>query len=307
EQERGEGTDQMPDNIDAARTAGEALWRAARRLHATDADGTPELDAQVLLAHTLRATRVSVLAYPEQALTPKQAAAYARLIERRAAHEPVAYLVGHREFMGLDFRTDARALIPRPETELLVEAALAQIRARLADTPSAPPVVADVGTGSGAIALAVAALEPRLPTLYASDISADALDLARENAARLHLAGRVTFRQGDLLAALPEPVDVALANLPYVAPRDAATLPADVNQYEPALALYGADDGLGHLRRFFAQAPAFLKPGAFLALEFGYDQRPALTDLIHATFPDATARFTADYAGWDRHVLIKLP
>lgn len=297
----------MPDDIAAASVSGEALWRAARRLHEVDIEGTPELDAQVLLAHVLRATRVSVLAYPERALTPKQAAAYARLIERRAAHEPVAYLVGHREFMGLDFRTDARALIPRPETELLVEAALVEIRARLAATPATPPVVADIGTGSGAIALAIAALEPRLLAIYATDISADALDLARENAARLSLADRVIFRQGDLLAGLPEPVDIALANLPYVAPRDAATLPADVNQFEPALALYGADDGLGHLRRFFAQAPTYLKPGAFLVLEFGFDQRPALADLIHATFPDATTRFVTDYAGWDRHVTIHLP
>ncbi|HKV84687.1 MAG TPA: peptide chain release factor N(5)-glutamine methyltransferase [Ktedonobacterales bacterium] len=297
----------MPDDISAARSSGVALWRAARLLHAADPEGTPELDAQVLLAHVLKATRVSVLAYPERALTPKQAADFDRLIERRAAHEPVAYLVGHREFMGLDFRADARALIPRPETELLVEAALVEIRARLAATPTAPPLVADIGTGSGAIALAVAALEPRLPTIYATDISAGALDLARENAARLRVADRVIFREGDLLAALPEPVEVALANLPYVAPRDAATLPADVQQYEPALALYGADDGLGHLRRFFAQAPTYLKPGAFLALEFGYDQRPALAALIHATFPGATARFAADYAGWDRHVTIHLP
>ena len=295
------------DTIRDARTSGDALWRATRRLQETEAGQTPELDAQVLLAHVLKATRASVLAYPERALTPKQASSYARLIERRAAHEPVAYLVGHREFMGLDFLTDARALIPRPETELLVEAALTELRACLAAAPSTPPVVADIGTGTGAIALAIAALEPRLPVVYAADISADALALAAENAARLGLTNRVTFLQGDLLAPLPEPVDMLLANLPYVAPHDETTLPPDVRQFEPSLALYGADDGLGHIRRLFAQTTGRLSPGACLFLEFGYDQRAALDTLIRATFPDADVRFAADYAGWDRYVAIRLP
>ena len=295
------------DTIADARTSGDALWRATRRLQNAGVDQSPELDAQVLLAHILKATRVNALAYPERALTPKQASAYARLIERRAAHEPVAYLVGHREFMGLDFLTDARALIPRPETELLVEAALTELRARLAAAPSTPPVVADIGTGSGAIALALAALEPRLPTVYATDISADALTLAAENAARLGLTYRVTLLQGDLLAPLPEPVDALLANLPYVAPHDETTLPPDVRRFEPSLALYGDDDGLGHFRRLFAQTPGRLSLGASLFLEFGYDQRAALDALIHATFPDADVRFAADYAGWDRYVAIRLP
>ena len=297
----------MPDDIATAHTCGAALWRATQRLQEAQASESPELDAQALLAHVVKVTRVSVLAYPERPLTPKQAAAYARLIERRAAHEPVAYLVGHREFMGLDFLTDARALIPRPETELLVEAALTELRARLAATPTIAPVVADIGTGSGAIALAIAALEPRLPTVYATDISADALTLASANAARLGLEGRVTFLRGDLLAPLPEPVDTLLANLPYIAPHDAATLPTDVRQFEPPLALFGDDDGLGHLRRLFAQAPRYLRPGACLFLEFGYDQRAALDTLIRATFADANVRFAADYAGWDRYVAIQLP
>lgn len=297
----------MADTIAGARTSGEALWRATRRLQEAGDDPTPELDAQVLLANVLKTTRTSVLAYPERALTPKQAAAYARMIERRATHEPVAYLAGHREFMGLDFLTDARALIPRPETELLVDAALRELRARLTAAPASPPVVADIGTGSGAIALAVAALEPRIPIVYATDISAGALSLAAENAARLGVTDRVILLQGDLLAPLPEPVDALLANLPYVAPRDESILPPDVRQFEPSLALYGDDDGLGHLRRLLAQTPGRLAPGACLFLEFGYDQRAALDTLIRATFPDADVRFAADYAGWDRFVAIRLP
>jgi release factor glutamine methyltransferase len=184
-----------------------------------------------------------------------------------------------------------------------VEAALAEARARLAR--GAVPLAADIGTGSGAIALALAALEPRLPRVYATDRSAEALALAAANARRLGVAERVTFLEGDLLAPLPEPVDLLLANLPYVAPRDAAILPPDVRRYEPELALYGADDGLGHFRRFFAMAPGALRPGAALFLEFGYDQRAALEALARARFPAAGMRVVADYAGWDRLLIVE--
>jgi len=295
--------DPMPQ-LQAARTWGAALHEATATLKAAGVEATPALDAHVLLAHVTGASRATLLAYPERPLTEAQAAEYAALITRRVAGEPVAYLVGHREFLGLDFLTDARALIPRPETELLVEAALAEARARL--DAGAHPIAADIGTGSGAIALSLAALEPRLPRVYATDVSAGALALARENAARLGVAGRITFLQGDLLAPLPEPVDLLLANLPYVAPRDATTLPADVRAYEPALALYGDGDGLGHLRRFFAEAPAHLRPGAVVGLEFGYDQRAAIEALARAAFPGCAVRVGADYAGWDRYAILRI-
>ena len=290
---------------------GAALLLASGWLRTIPDLSTPDLDAQVLLANVVGVPRATLLAWPERALTAEQAARYAGLVARREAHEPVAYLIGRREFLGLEFQTDARALIPRPETELLVEAALADIRERLARAPATPlPLVADIGTGSGAIALSLAALEPRLPRLYATDVSADALTLAAENAQRLGVANRVTFLHGDLLAPLPEAVDVLLANLPYVAPEDAPTLPADVSRYEPALALYGADDGwrdgLGHLRRLFATAPNHLRPHASLYLEFGYNQRAALEALTHATFPQARWDVVSDYAGWDRFLAIHL-
>lgn len=287
----------------AARTYGEALRRAAGWLRAEEASQSPELDAQVLLGHVTRAGRATLLAYPERALAEEQAQAFARLVARRAAREPVAYLVGRREFMGMEFLTDARALIPRPETELLVEAALKEIGGRL--EAGAVPVVADIGTGSGAIAESVAALEPRLPRVYATDVSPDALALAGENARRLGVADRVVLLQGDLLEPLPERVDVLLANLPYVAPRDAETLARDVRSYEPSLALYGAEDGLGHLRRLFAQAPEHLHAGATLILEFGYDQRGAVVALARQTFPGCDVTVGADYAGWDRYAIIR--
>jgi release factor glutamine methyltransferase len=290
-----------------AQTIGEALHLATAALRESGATDTPELDAQVLLAHVGAATRATPLAYPERPLSSQQAARLAELVARRLNSEPVAYLTGHREFMGLDFLTDRRALIPRPETELVVEAALRDIRERLNALPSAPLVVADIGTGSGAIALALAVHEPRLPHVYATDISPDALALAATNADRLGVADRVTLLQGDLLDPLPEQVDVLIANLPYVAPREAGGMPPDVRLYEPSLALYGDEDGLGHLRRLFAQMPAHLRAGGSLYLEFGFDQRAAIEALARATLPGADIRIGTDYAGWDRYVMVRSP
>ena len=290
--------------LTSARAVGAALTVARRWLRSLPGNESAALDAQLLLAHVTGLSRANVLAYPERALTTDEAERYATLIARRAAHEPVAYLTGHRAFMGLDFVTDARALIPRPETELLVSAALSEIAARIR-AGGAPPVVADIGTGSGAIAVAVAAQAPQLTTVYATDISSDALALAGVNAQRLGVAPRIHFLSGDLLEPLPEPVDLLLANLPYVAPREELALPDDVRRYEPSLALYGDDDGLGHLRRLFAQAPEHLKPDAVILLEFGYDQRYAVEALARETFPGAETRIIADYAGWDRVAVIQ--
>jgi release factor glutamine methyltransferase len=211
----------------------------------------------------------------------------------------VAYLTGHREFMGLDLLTDARALIPRPETELLVEAALAGLRARL-DRQERPTVV-DVGTGSGAIAVALAAHELRLPTLYATDISTDALALAVANARRLGVAERVVFLQGDLLDPLPPlSIDLLVANLPYIDPAEAANLPLDVRDYEPAQALYGGGDGLGHIARLLTAAAPRLALGAEAWLEIGYDQGERAAALARTRFPGAAVAVRQDYARLDR-------
>jgi release factor glutamine methyltransferase len=284
-------------------TWGAALNWATWLLRQSGATETPHLDAQALLAQVVATPRVTVLAYPERALSADHAALFASLVQRRLTGEPVAYLVGHREFMGLDLRTDRRALIPRPETELLVEAALVDIRARLA-AGSSIISAADIGTGSGAIALALATLEPRVTPLFALDISSEALDLARENARQLGVEPRVTFAQSDLLATLPQRVDTLLANLPYVARRDQGELPEDVRRYEPALALYSDDDGLALLGRFFAEAPRYVTPHTTIGVEFGYNQRTAVEALARRAFPGARIRVGADYAGWDRFALI---
>src|SRR5713101_6754491 len=170
-----------------------------------------QLDAQVLLCYVLGIERAMLYAYPEREISLLQEKQYSTLIARRKQHEPVAYLTGHKEFYGLDFIVDKRVLIPRPETELLVEAALNACQSMLA--AGRTPVVADIGTGSGIIPITLAVLQQRLPYLYATDISAAALEVAYLNCLRHHVEQRVRLLHGDLLAPLPEPVDILTANL----------------------------------------------------------------------------------------------
>jgi release factor glutamine methyltransferase len=266
---------------------------------------TPELDATVLLAYVLGTDRAWIYAHSDAPLTAEQAARYQELIARRAQGEPIAYLTGQREFMGLPFTVSPAVLIPRPETELLVEEALIQARMRLEQ--GTEPVVADIGTGSGAIAIALAVHEPRLPLIYATDISAEALSVAACNAYDLGVTDRVRFLQGHLLAPLPEPVDLLLANLPYISVNEAQVLAPDVRNYEPSVALFGPDDGLGLIRQLLKEAPPYLRAGAVILLEFGYNQRTALEAFARQCFPYATIRVIADYAGWDRLIEITLP
>jgi release factor glutamine methyltransferase len=258
------------------------------------------LDAQILLCHVLGIDRATLFAHPERTLTADQQQRYQALIERRARGEPVAYLTGHKEFFGLDLLVDPRVLIPRPETELLVEAALCACREKL-DAGHAP-VVADIGTGSGAIPIALAVHEPRLPRLYATDISPDALEVAALNCRRFHVEERVHLLLGDLTDPLPEPVEVMTANLPYIGTDDSETLEDDVRNYEPRQALFSGSDGLEHIERLFTklERSGTLLPGSVLLLEIGYAQRETLARLLQRLWPQATIAFMRDYAGWDR-------
>ncbi len=286
-------------------TIQEALARATEQLTGAGLP-TPRLDAQILLARVLEVDRAALLTYPERSLTAAQAEQFRVLIERRERHEPVAYLTGHKEFYGLDLLVDQRVLIPRPETELLVEAALQAIRARL--DAGQTPLVADIGTGSGAIPVALAVAEPRLPCLYATDISRDALEVARLNCQRHHVAGRVRLLRGDLLAPLPEPVTILTANLPYVGAEEMALLAPDVIAYEPHLALFSGPRGLDLLNRFFTETrqSSKLQSHAVLLLEIGYDQREPLAALIRSLWPRAVITVEKDYAGWDRLLKVEL-
>lgn len=266
----------------------------------------PRLDAQLLLCAVLGKERSYLYMYPEQELTDKQEIRWQDLLARRAQGEPVAYLLGAKEFYGLDFVVDRRVLIPRPETEILVEAALEICRQRLEG--GSCPLVADIGTGSGAIPISIAVHEPRLPYLYAIDVSPDALDVARLNAQRHHVAERVRFLQGDLLAALPKSVDLLLANLPYVGTTEQSGMLPDVLDYEPHLALFSGPAGLDLLARLLHEASQSnkLRPGAILLLEIGYQQKEPLTRLANEIWPHALVTCLRDLAGWDRVLKIEL-
>ena len=271
----------------------------------TKSTGSTRLEAQVLLSHVLGVERSLLYAYPEREVTTEQAQRYLALIERRLQGEPVAYLTGQKEFYGLDFFVDSRVLIPRPETELLVEAALAAGREMLAR--ERVPIIADIGAGSGAIPVTLAVQEPRLPYLYATDISADALVVARLNAERHHVESRIRLLQGDLLAPLPEPVDIITANLPYIGTKEISGLALDVRAYEPHLALFSGPEGLDLLEQFFAevQRPGVLNDHAVLLLEIGYRQRAALSSLVRSIWPHASITFQKDYTGWDRLLQVR--
>src|SRR2546421_4331104 len=286
-------------------TIKDALEHAMSTLAQVD-QPAPRLDAQVLLGYVLNVDRARLYAYPEGLLTPQQEEQFHLLLERRKRGEPVAYLVDHKEFFGLDFLVDKRVLIPRPETELLVEVALNSIRAML--DAGQTPLVADIGTGSGAIPSALAVQEPRLPYLYATDISAEALEVARLNCQRHSVEQRVRLLHADLLSPLPEPVDVLTANLPYVGTEEMALLTPDVRDYEPHVALYSGTHGLDLLQRFFtaAQQSGKLKEHALLLLEIGYQQREPLKRLLSKLWPQAAVTFAKDYAGWDRLLKIEV-
>jgi release factor glutamine methyltransferase len=271
-----------------------ALWWGKQVL-AQSALDTPRFDAEILLAHALGITRAQLHAHPQSQLRPTEQANYHQSIERRAQREPVAYIVGHQEFYGLDLFVDDRVLIPRPETELLVERAI-QISQRQA-------VMADVGTGSGAIAISLAVHLPQA-LIYATDASPGALQVAARNCRRHRVEDRVHLLQGHLLGPLPEPVDLIAANLPYISQAELAQLPPDIRLYEPREALDGGSDGLDHIRRLLAQAGEHLKPGGVVLLEIGATQGKAVTKLARRHFPAAKVEIVADYAGLDRIVTV---
>jgi release factor glutamine methyltransferase len=291
-------------------TIADALAAAARQLGGSS--GTPRLDAELLLAHALGWSRARLLAEGRSALPDAERDAFGVLVARRANLEPVAYIVRRREFFGLDFYVDERVLVPRPETELLVELALDFARRRTAagclpphgegNVSSSPLVIADIGTGSGCIAVSLAVHLPHA-SILATDISADALEVARVNAERHQVAGRVRLLRGDLVAPLPEPVDLLLSNPPYTV---LAEIDEGVRRHEPRLALDGGSDGLALYRRLLGEAPYRLRAGGALLLEIGATQGPQVAELARAAFPGAEVRVHADLAGLDRVVAVEM-
>jgi len=263
------------------------LAAATKRFGGADA----RLEAELLLAHVLDRSRAWLYAWPEHEVDGEQQAAFERLIEARAQGEPIAYLTGHREFWSLDLAVTPDVLIPRPETELLVELALVRI------PRNANVRVADLGTGSGAIALALAHERP-LARVLATDASAAALAVARGNAARLHLRN-VEFAAGDWCSALGDGrFDVIVSNPPYIASGDEHLGSGDLRS-EPMSALVSGRDGLDAIRRIVAQAPAHLHAGGWLLLEHGWDQAERVRGLLDTPTFRAVAT-ERDGAGHER-------
>lgn len=266
----------------------DALDSAGVAIRASGSE-TPRLDAELLLAHVLGVRREALFLDPGREVAGPQIRDYQALVRRRAVERaPVAYLVGTRGFRHLELAVDPRALIPRPETELLVEVAL--------DLPHGARLV-DVGTGSGAIALALADERPDL-VITATDLDEDALAVARENAARL--GSDVTFAAGDLLGAVPGATfDAVISNPPYIPDGDRPGLPADVRDHEPGRALFAGADGLDVYRRLIPQAAAV---APFVAVEVGAGQAQAVGELMRAAGL-ASVEAHADLAGIDRVVV----
>lgn len=270
---------------------------------------TPALDAQTLLVHVSGKSRAWVLAHPEVVLPSEVETAMTQALHRLEAGEPLPYIIGHWEFYGLDFLVTEAVLIPRPETELLVEQALAWLRA-VRNQASAPiPFRAvDVGTGSGCIAIALARHAPGLP-IVAIDLSMPALQVAQRNARRHDLLNRIAFVQGDLLSPLSPSAgrqpgfNLICANLPYIPEAELKFL--TVANREPHLALSGGGDGLVVIRRLLEMAPAYLAQKGLLLLEIEASSGPATLGLARQAFPDARIQLLNDLAGRHRFIWIE--
>ena len=287
----------------------EALLSARERLRASGSD-EPDIEAEVLLRYALDLDSATFFRLLNQPISVSEAQAYERALYRRFAGEPTAYITGLREFHGLNFKVTPAVLIPRPETEMLVDAVVGTINGLTTAAQEGRggrygPSIVDVGTGSGAIAIALAR-ELSSALVYATDFSAEALAIARENARENGVERRIVFRRGDLLEPLDAKVDIIVANLPYVTEGDWRELPRQIREHEPPMALAAGEDGLDAIRALLRQAPPYLRPGGSVFLEFGTGQAEALEALAGFQFPGARIEVQRDFGGIPRMLAIKL-
>lgn len=273
------------------------LSRAAARLARAGVD-SPLLDSQLMLARVLTTSRLGVIAHPGRPLSPAQAAEFQRTVERRESREPLAYILGTREFFSLDFQVTPGVLIPRPETELLVEIAVDRLAGRSVR-------IADIGTGSGAVAVAAAVNIPSA-LMLATDVSDAALEVAAANAAKHLVTDRVSFSRGDLLEPLVRAggaFDAVLCNPPYVPTSEIAALQPEVSRWEPIEALDGGPDGLDVFRKLLPEAVSVLAEDGFLAVEVGAGQARGVRGLALAAGYGSVECFK-DLAGIERVVVV---
>lgn len=276
-------------------TLKQVLSHARKTLAAKNIEDA-SLEGELLLRHTLKISRTQLYLDPDRELSPEEETTFQRLIKRRLNGEPTAYITRNREFYGLDFYVDNRVLIPRPESETLVGKALNW-------TQNCPvSTIAEIGTGCGAIAISLALKLPQAK-IYATDISASALEVALFNCQKHGVEDRIYLLQGDMLAPLPEPVSLIVANLPYVKESE---LSVRSERFEPLLALNGGTDGLEKIYHLCRQIGDKLRTDGYLLLEIGVGQGRAVTSFLHSLFPQAKIEVTADLSGIDRVVSLHL-
>jgi len=282
----------------AAVTVAEALREAARRIAAAGS-ASPRLDAELLLAHVLGVAREALYRTPERELAAQEAARYTELVARRVRREPVAFITGHKPFRTIDLEVDDSSIVPRPDTETLVEVSLEALWGAEMREPRA----LDVGTGSGAVALALCAEHPSV-RVVATDVDARALELARRNAVRLHVADRVEFLRSDLFDDLPGGArfEVIVSNPPYIREDEIEHLQEEIRSWEPRVALVSGPEGLEFYRRLIPGALAFLEPGGLLAVEIHEGRVDDIRGLFTATGRYTDVRVHDDLGGAPRVV-----
>jgi len=280
-------------------TLTQALQQSACTLSVNGIEDS-HIEARVLLGHITKLSPVQIYTQTEQTLSREQERDLSKLIERRLRREPTAYIVNRREFYGIDFYIDSRALIPRPETELLVDTALEFSKNTC---PPSPPLIADIGTGCGAIAISLALNLPQ-SKIYATDISHSALEVARLNCEHHKVTRQVTLLQGNLLEPVPEPVDLIVANLPYVRSSELGNLSPEITGFEPRTAIDGGENGLNCIRQLLEQSKEKINPRGCLLLEIGQNQEQEVIHLIHSCLNKVSFTFIPDLNGINRVVKI---
>jgi len=256
------------------------------------------IEARMLLGHITNLSPVQIYTQTERALSREQEVSLQELVARRLGHEPAAYIVKRREFYGTDFYVDSRVLIPRPETEILIDTALEFARST-GNRSTRPLTIADVGTGCGAIAICLALNLPR-SKIYATDVSFSALEVARLNCDYHKVTDRVTLLQGNLLEPLPAPIDLLVANLPYIKSSDLANLSSEIIKFEPRLAIDGGESGLDYIHQLLEQAGGRINPESCLLLEIGQNQEKEVSRLIQSCLDKVNFEFISDLNGIKR-------
>jgi len=279
-------------------TLNKALALATKTLASAEIEH-PHIEAELLLCHILGISKAQLYSEPEKILSAAEINKLKDSLQHRLLRKPISYITKYCEFYGIELYVDQRVLIPRPETELLVEKALEFAHQR---SPSENQfTIADIGTGSGAIAISLSLALPQAK-VYATDISASALQVASINCQRHKVNGRVVLLQGNLLEPLPHPVDVIIANLPYIKDCELESLSPEIRDFEPGVALLGGEDGLDKIRQILDQIPGKIRPGACFLLEIGQEQDEAVTSLINKNFPQANVDLIPDLSGINRVV-----